>query len=285
MEIEVKGHSGCAIEVVDEGGDLYVYKSTRDRGYLKRLVDQARKQMAAAEREYQHVRVPRILEIKQSPDEVVLKMEYVYSRNFIEYFEQAGFEQVNYLVIALELFLEKEIERCTPTLVSADIVRCKFGDVESKCRANKHLQGDDDVETLLERSRAVFADMPDMELPVGVCHGDLTFSNILFNGNNYYLIDFLDSFIESPLLDVVKIRQDTAYGWSQLMYTKAYDAVRLSIVSEAIDSRIDAYFAERYRWYADFYRPMQLMNFLRVLQYAHDDKVIQYLKRVITSLL
>lgn len=285
MEIEVKGHSGCMIEVADEGGDLYVYKSSRDRGYLKRLVEQARKQMTAAEREYQHVRVPRIIEVKQSPDEVVVKMDYVYSRNFIEYFEQAGFEQVNYLVPALAHFIEKEIERCTPTVVSGDIVRAKFADVEAKCRANSHLQGDPEVEQLLEQSRAIFDALPDMELPVGVCHGDLTFSNILFNGNNYYLIDFLDSFIESPLLDVVKLRQDTAYGWSQLMYTKPYDAVRLSIVNQAIDSRIDAYFSEHYRWYVDYYQPMQLMNFLRVLQYAHEDTVIEYLKRVITSLL
>lgn len=69
-------------------------------------------------------------------------------------------------------------------------------------------------------------------MPVGVCHGDLTFSNILFNGNNYYLIDFLDSFIEAPLLDIVKIRQDSAHLWSQLMYTKSYDQIRLQIVAK-----------------------------------------------------
>ena len=52
----------------------------------------------------------------------------------------------------------------------------------------------------------VFEQLPiEIEIPMGKCHGDLTFSNILFNGNNYYLIDFLDSFIESPLLDLVKI--------------------------------------------------------------------------------
>ncbi len=64
-------------------------------------------------------------------------------------------------------------------------------------------------------------------MPVGICHGDLTFSNMLFNGNNYYLIDFLDSFVESPLLDIVKLRQDSAYLWSQLMYIHDYDKIRL----------------------------------------------------------
>ena len=30
MEIEVKGHSGCQIDVVSEEGQIFVYKSTAD---------------------------------------------------------------------------------------------------------------------------------------------------------------------------------------------------------------------------------------------------------------
>lgn len=124
-----------------------------------------------------------------------------------------------------------------------------------------------------------------MLLPIGVCHGDLTFSNILFNGNNYYLIDFLDSFIETPLQDIVKIRQDTAYRWSQLMYTKRYDAVRLGIICDKIDHEIDLYFSNKYQWYTDHYRTVQLMNILRILPYAHEEKVVCYLKNILNSLL
>ena len=29
-----------------------------------------------------------------------------------------------------------------------------------------------------------------------------------------YLIDFLDSVIESPLFDIIKIRQDTYFNWT-----------------------------------------------------------------------
>ena len=53
MEIEVKGHSGCQIDVVNEDGGVYVYKSTADPKYLRRLALQAQKQRAAAEDEYQ----------------------------------------------------------------------------------------------------------------------------------------------------------------------------------------------------------------------------------------
>ena len=123
----------------------------------------------------------------------------------------------------------------------------------------------------------------DMMMPVGMCHGDLTFSNILFNGNNYYLIDFLDSFIESPLLDIVKIRQDTAYLWSTLMYHKPFDKVRVHIISEKIDKAIDEYFTGKYEWYRKYYMPLQLMNFLRILQYGREEKVVAYLKDVIAG--
>lgn len=121
-------------------------------------------------------------------------------------------------------------------------------------------------------------------LPVGICHGDLTFSNVLFNGNNYYLIDFLDSFIESPLLDIVKIRQDSAHLWSQLMYTKPYDKLRLQIICEKIDKEIDCYFGQ-YKWYCEYYNIFQLMNMLRILQYAKENKVVKYLKKEIKELL
>ena len=139
--------------------------------------------------------------------------------------------------------------------------------------------------SLLERCREVFEHLPaEIAIPMGKCHGDLTFSNILFNGNNYYLIDFLDSFIESPLLDLVKIRQDSQYEWSRLMYEEDVDLVRLSIISDKIDKEIDGYYSQ-YEWYRKYYHVFQLMNFLRILQYAKKEKVIKYLTNVINSML
>ena len=278
MEIEVKGHSGCQIEVIREGRELFVNKSSRDPKYLSRLVRQAEKQRDASGPVLQHIRVPKIHEITRTPEMVNVRMDYVYSRNFVEFFEQAGFEQVNYLIEALIKYLEFEIQHSPLTEVSSAIVTGKFADVKEKTLGNRHLAGDSRIEGILQKSENVFGNLTDMLIPVGVCHGDLTFSNILFNGNNYYLIDFLDSFIESPLLDIVKLRQDTAWLWSQLMYIHPCDTIRLRIAFGKIDSELDYYFSSRYEWYTRYYRPLQLMNFLRILQYAHEPAVIEYLK-------
>lgn len=285
MKIEVKGHSGCKIDVASEGSGIYVYKSTADPKYLTRLVLQAEKQKAAAAVEYQHIRVPQIYEIDKTDETVVVKMQYVYSKNFIEFFEQAGFEQIDYLVGALKYFIEYEIDQCRLETVSPEIFREKFADVQGKCLSNPLYQDDETVTEILVRSEKVFDNLQEMLIPVGLCHGDLTFSNILFNGNNYYLIDFLDSFIETPLQDIVKIRQDTAFRWSQLMYTKRYDAVRLHIVMEKMDQEIDSYFRNKYQWYREYYQVMQLMNILRILPYAHEQRVVEYLKTTLLRIL
>ena len=44
MEIEVKGHSGCSIEIVRQGKNLIIEKGTKDPKYIERLYQQALKQ-------------------------------------------------------------------------------------------------------------------------------------------------------------------------------------------------------------------------------------------------
>ena len=283
MKLDIQGHSGCEIVIVHEDNDLFIHKRTHDSGYVPRLVNQANKQIAASKIEYQNIRVPKVFEVEQNDTSATIKMEYIYSRNYVEHFEQAGFEQIKYLIGAIKYFIDLEINNSRMETVPSHILTDKMADVARKVEKNVHLKDDAEAQELVRRSSAVMDQVGNMVLPVGMCHGDLTFSNILFNGNNYYLIDFLDSFIESPLLDIVKIRQDTSYLWSTLMYNKPFDKVRLSIISEKIDVAIDEYFSGRYQWYRDYYMPLQLMNFLRILQYGHDDKVISYLKKVISS--
>ena len=287
MELKVKGHSGCVIDIVNEKNNLRIHKWTRDTKYLGRLAKQAEKQQAAFKDEYQHIRIPQIFKVEKDDQHVLIDMEYVYSRNFIEFFESAGFEQIDYFIKALVLFFEKELKSSPVQSVPTSVTFDKFCDVERKVRENPLSATDPEIQRLLALSRhhfEAFAKQPAVDLPMGICHGDLTFSNILFNGNNYYLIDFLDSFIESPLLDIVKIRQDSAHLWSQLMYTNPYDKLRLKIVCEKIDKEIDA-FGKRYPWYRKYYSIYQLLNLLRILQYAKEERVISYLKEEIGKVL
>ena len=287
MEIEVKGHSGCKIDIVREGDDLFIYKSSNDKKYLHRLVRQAEKQRLASLEDHSHIRIPQIFDIKQDANHVSVKMEYIYSRNFVEHFEMAGFEQIDYFVKALITFIEKELRFSPLQSVPTTITMQKFLDVEDKVYSNPLIKDDKQIHVLMKQSKKRFERLcqePFISIPVGLCHGDLTFSNILFNGTNYYLIDFLDSFIESPLLDIVKIRQDSCHLWSQLMYVKPFDRLRLKIICEKIDAEIDRHFSH-YAWYQQYYLDYQLLNLLRILQYAKEANIVDYLKHEIEAVL
>lgn len=284
MEIEVKGHSGCSIDIIQDASGLCILKSTYDKTYLNRLINQAKKQQRASEIEYQHIRIPQIFNIDHDENHVSVKMEYIYSKNFIEYFETAGFEQISYFIKALKIFLEWEIKVSPIELISKNIFLNKFIDVKNKIEKNSLLKNDKEIMTIIEESYKSFKKMEDMSIPIGHCHGDLTFSNILFNGNNYFLIDFLDSFIESPIIDMVKLRQDSYYRWSALMYKEKFDVCRFQIVTNKIDKLLNEYFSQ-YSWYNQYYYYFQLMNLLRILQYAKEEKVILFLKQHIKNLL
>lgn len=86
--------------------------------------------------EFQHIRVPLIYELKRTDKKTIVKMQYVYSKNFIEFFEQAGFEQIDYLVGALKYFIEYEINKCKLQVVSPQIFRAKFDDIRMKLEKN-----------------------------------------------------------------------------------------------------------------------------------------------------
>lgn len=285
MEIEVKGHSGCSIEIVRHKKTLMIEKSTTDPKYVERLYQQAMKQQRAAETRLQFIRIPKIFKITKSTQRMMMQMEYIYSKNFVDYFETAGFEQVSYFVNAIDTFIRSEVERSVMQEVPSSVVKEKFADVKEKTLNNSFLFENEIVKALLLRSEIVFSLLPESFLiPVGVCHGDLTLSNILFNANHYFLIDFLDSFLESPLLDMVKIRQDTAHHWSPLMYEGEYDHTRFNIIASKIDTELNVLFSQ-FDWYVNYYNAFQLMNLLRVLQYAHEPKVVDYLIIEVTRIL
>ncbi len=285
MEIEIRGHSGCQIDIVNGGDSLFINKSTRDKNYIPRLYKQALKQCNASKIAYQHIRVPKIYGIERMDEYLNIKMEYIYSKNYVDYFEDAGFDQISYFIKALKIFIDSEIENSKMTPINKNVVINKYNDVGDKVAKNDFISKDTDIKIILEKSSIVFNELDEeINIPVGQCHGDLTFSNILFNGNNYYLIDFLDSFLESPLLDLVKIRQDSNYGWSQLMYGHDFDSVRMRIISDKIDKEIDIYYSN-YDWYNKYYSTFQLMNFLRVIQYAKEERTVAFLKNVLNSIL
>ncbi len=100
-------------------------------------------------------------------------------------------------------------------------------------------------------------------VPKSFCHGDLTLSNMVF-AEEVYLIDFLDSFIDSYWIDIIKLRQDLLYKWS-LNYYNIKSTKCLSIFNY-LNNELSAAFQEDID--KETFRILECINILRIEPYT-----------------
>lgn len=278
MELKIAGHSGCRVEIVRGDEGLVVRKTTGSPSYFDRLRRQAEKQ----ERFYrdfasESFSTPRVVRRIENPSCVGMEMVYIHGRSFVDYFENAPYTAPARFCERMISFLEREFAESPECAISDELIQEKWDSVCRTIAANDMLKNDRAIKDLRRASEPLFRRSSGRCWPVGVCHGDLTFSNLLFQEGRIYLIDFLDSFVETPLMDLVKLRQDTRYCWSHMLCKESFDRLKSRIVMAEIDRRIWDHFSNR-SGVADGYRELQCMNFWRILQYAHDPMIIEFLK-------
>jgi len=119
-------------------------------------------------------------------------------------------------------------------------------------------------------------------LLIGQCHGDLTLNNILSDGSNIVIIDFLDSFIDSPIIDIIKIQQDTCNYWSILLKERGdFSSYKKTLsVYSYINERLGAANIKCRKWVA----VLEILNYMRILPYAAEkNKNLEYLSRIINT--
>jgi hypothetical protein len=123
----------------------------------------------------------------------------------------------------------------------------------------------------------------------GNYHGDFTFSNMLISNTNANVtidvIDFLDSFIHSPIHDFVKIRQDTKHFWTLhlLRNDENIDKIRVATFLNFIDKSIEKCIQNNCIL-QEYYLPFQILNLLRIIPYNKDIETFAYLKKEIIKL-
>ena len=227
---------------------------------------------------------PFIYDIERTDEEASILMSYIYAKNFIDYFESASPHDIDNFIDNFIKYIQNEFDKCEIKSISKNVFIEKFNSIVKNCEKNELLKGNMRIKSILNDCEKAFNNMEEsIEMPIGVCHGDLTFSNILFTSNNYYFIDYLDSFIETPLQDIVKLRQDTKYFWSTMMYKKKYDIVRLNMIFKYIDDKINDHFSNNEYYYRNYDR-LQLMNILRILPYVKEEKIRDFVLNILASL-
>jgi thiamine kinase-like enzyme len=99
--------------------------------------------------------------------------------------------------------------------------------------------------------------------PYGEYHGDLTMANILYSKDKPYLIDFLPGYIQSPVLDVVKIKQEYSLRWSSLLMDVDDWYFRFTDILEDLSARFNTLNTQI----------VEIINLLRILPYIKDDTI------------
>ena len=109
---------------------------------------------------------------------------------------------------------------------------------------------------------------------------EFIFSTII-NENKLSLLDFLDSFIESPIIDIVKFRQDTKYYWSVVIDNdlELHKKVRVIQVLNQIDQLLNDFLNLRVQNYLGWITFLEVLNLFRILPYVENNEDYMFLKK------
>lgn len=127
-------------------------------------------------------------------------------------------------------------------------------------------------------------DMANFTVTKSFCHGDLTLSNMIYLNGDLYLIDFLDSFIDTTLIDIAKLKQDLFYDWTLDCHIQASKEQRLRIkqicrkIWNGIETRLSVDLS------TEEFKIIEALNFLRIEPYTKNEQMRLKLDEIIKNL-
>lgn len=268
--LKLKGRSGCNLELFSRDCSYIVRKYSKDKNYNQRLFAQAEKQRSF--KFTSNFYSPKVIDVIEDKENDYFEMIYVPGQKYSEYFLNCTTYELDQLIRDFISLINTELERSNLVKISEDIYLNKLKSivtvVKSKTSPNR---------SILKILDYLENEIPSTLIPIGPCHGDLTLSNVIFSNHKLFLIDFLDSFIESPLIDIVKLRQDTKFYWSLMLDTDIPSYQRNKIIQALryFDNIIDNYFKEK-DYYRNWYNYLEKFNLIRILPYLEDKYEIEF---------
>ena len=255
------GLSGCKLELI---GSNTLRKHSSSLSYNKRLELQVKKQELFSNQVFRNVETPKVLRKEDS----YFDMEYVTGRSFDEYFSVCSVSDIDFVFDSLCGYFDGLISHSQyyQPEVSKKRLLDKINSLETHTR---HL-------TDLYHIRQMVSSIT-MKIPQTFCHGDLTFTNIIFNKNRLYYIDFLDCFIDSFLCDLVKLKQDLYYHWS--LDVQGIKNLRIRQIYSFLWRKLE----ERYSQYVETieFDVLDVLNTLRIEPYLTNEDQRLIIKRML----
>ena len=203
------GLSGCKLSISHDG--RFVTKTASNNDYNSRLVKQIEKQKIFKKMLIEGVECPDIIETGKDKDDLdYFIMKYAKGKDYRDFLNCSPPEEIVFFTNSIFRYIE------TMRLTESMHTEVEF----SQACIEKLESIKKNIPDLLffEFLNNKILNMGKINIPTSFCHGDLTLSNILFSNKKIYFLDFLDSYIESWIIDLVKLKQDLFYFWSSVFH-------------------------------------------------------------------
>lgn len=258
------GHSGCKILLCEKSNDeVFVRKISSDKSYNNRLKVQAEKQKNYIN---PNINVPKILQCGYTSENLFyFDMEYIQGITMSEYIKTIEIGKVRSIC---ELIVNNIVNiNCGKNEVEESMFIKKICLLESQLTSHNNPIIDNAIRLLKTHRWTRFIKTQ--------CHGDLTLENIIVKDSQLYLIDFLDSFYDSWIMDISTLMQDVQTMWSYRFEKQMDINIKLrllvfrDILMDTVKNVSPADFIEVY--YA------LLLKLIRIYPYTKDQETYDFL--------
>ena len=260
----LSGHSGCSVKLCKDGDNIFVRKSSGSEEYSRRLKKQFIKQKKFL---LPTVQTPKILKYGTDKNGIFwFDMEFVNGITLAEYMHNIKVKEIVDLMRVL--FSSLMIKDGKMNSNANELFGTKINSLKKKLGTEN---------LLLNKAFSKLESFDFRAIPQTHCCGDLTLENIILAPTGkIYLIDLLDSFYNSWMLDVAKLLQDIDLGWSYRHIKRDYNLnLRLGIAKQALIEDILQLENGRILLKSIYY--ILLVNVLRIYPYTHDKETVNFL--------
>ncbi|MCC8145801.1 MAG: phosphotransferase [Bacteroidales bacterium] len=263
--IDLGGHSGCKILLVESGNKNYVRKISSDVSYNERLKKQCEKQVVFSN---ELIRAPKVYNSGYGKDGLFFfDMEYIHGITLAEYIKTIEIGKISSLVDRiLSGFIHMNDGR-VGSEADITVFKAKIADLKDKLGKENNSVINIALELLDHHDWSKFTP--------SACHGDLTMENIIIKNDEIYLIDFLDSFYDCWIIDMGTLLQDVQALWSyRLQNSLGMNTIlRLIVFRDLLLEKVEK---EKPGYGIEVYYAL-LQKLLRIFPYTKDQHTYEFL--------
>lgn len=267
----LSGHSGCNLNLYKDSDKIFLRKDAGKPDYNRRLKKQFIKQKLFKLAE---VKTPVIYDYGLDKNGVFyFDMEFINGITLAESMKSIKIKEIVDLIGLL--FRSLPISDGVINTKSQEIFQNKISALSRTC---------DIANSNVAEALAMLRDFDFSGVPQSACCGDLTLENILLGSTDIYIIDLLDSFYNSWMIDVAKLLQDLELGWSYRNQQTDFNLnLRLATAKQALFDNLLAINGGKQYLFVIYH--ILLLNVLRIYPYTKDEKTMNFLDSAVQKVI